>query len=362
MSIAVVAHSNAPGGAERYLVELYRNASRPVLFGHLRGWQEADLVSRQVEFGPKWNRTSILNGVARLPAERSRLLAAVADADFDYFHLQFKREQIGFSRALSARAPVVWTEHGRFIGGLNGALLGRAYRRASRYVRGVLCVSETVAESVARVVRPSVAIEVIENGIDLAGFQPASLPAKIAAKRVLGVPGGARVAAWVGQLHDGKAPEKIISIAENFEGVVVVAGDGPLRGELQRDSTHLDNIKWLGHVNDVRTVLAAADVFLFTSKNRGEGYPTTSMLEAGASGLPTITDAASGAGRVAQLSGGSVIQGRDWGPSIDRIVGSEVASHRARAWAEGHSLTAWRRSHEQSLTRILDRKIDLGAG
>ncbi len=188
VTVAVVAHSDKPGGAERYLVELYREASSPILLGQLPGWNEAGLPARRVELSPKWSRSTIFGGVMKLPAERRRVLRAVAAEPIDYFHLQFKREQVGFSRELSRIAPVVWTEHGRFIRGPQGALLARAYRRASRHVSGIVCVSETVAKSLAAIVHPSVQLEVIENGVSLEGFRPASEGTKALARRRLGLP------------------------------------------------------------------------------------------------------------------------------------------------------------------------------
>ncbi|KAI3473603.1 hypothetical protein Pfo_031562 [Paulownia fortunei] len=331
VTVAVVAHSDKPGGAERYLVELYREASSPILLGQLPGWNEAGLPARRVELSPKWSRSTIFGGCHEAASGATSSAARVAAEPIDYFHLQFKREQVGFSRELSRIAPVVWTEHGRFIRGPQGALLARAYRRASRHVSGIVCVSETVAKSLAAIVHPSVQLEVIENGVSLEGFRPASEGTKA-----------------LPDVHEGKDPGKLLSISETFPGHVLVAGDGPLRAELERKSAHLPNLRWLGHMADVRAVLDAADVFIFTSRNRGEGYPTTSMLEAAASGLPIVTDVESGAEHEVRASGGALVRGGDWKEAIQNFVGGN------------HDLASWRRSHEESLTRLLGHQVGLG--
>jgi glycosyltransferase involved in cell wall biosynthesis len=50
--------------------------------------------------------------------------------------------------------------------------------------------------------------------------------------------------------------------------MVVVAGDGPLRKTLQETTAGLgigERVRWLGHVDDVGDVIAAADVFCLSS-------------------------------------------------------------------------------------------------
>lgn len=78
------------------------------------------------------------------------------------------------------------------------------------------------------------------------------------------------------------------------QAVLLLAGDGPLRPEMERKAAQLPegSVRFLGVRGDIPELLQAADVFVFPSVF--EGLPVT-MIEAQAAGLPcvksdTITD------------------------------------------------------------------------
>ena len=80
--------------------------------------------------------------------------------------------------------------------------------------------------------------------------------------------------------------------------LVVIAGDGPLAGELRRRADGLGvDVGFLGHVADVPALLAVAAVFVLPS--RWEGQPLA-LQEALRAGLPVV---ASLVGGVAGLTG-----------------------------------------------------------
>jgi glycosyltransferase involved in cell wall biosynthesis len=67
---------------------------------------------------------------------------------------------------------------------------------------------------------------------------------------------------------------------------LLIAGDGPLRPVVDRVAT--EDIRVLGFQNDVRRVLAAADLFLLSSRREGLSF---ALLEAMASGaVPVVSD------------------------------------------------------------------------
>jgi glycosyltransferase involved in cell wall biosynthesis len=71
--------------------------------------------------------------------------------------------------------------------------------------------------------------------------------------------------------------------------VALIAGDGELRGDLERHAAQIgiaDRVRFLGWRRDLTTIYAATDVFLLTSRN--EGTPVA-LIEAMASGVPGVS-------------------------------------------------------------------------
>jgi glycogen(starch) synthase len=75
---------------------------------------------------------------------------------------------------------------------------------------------------------------------------------------------------------------------------LLLAGDGPLRQELQQKAAELDlddAVIFAGFVEDVRAVHAATDIFVFPALNEGAG---SALLSAMACGLPVLAFARGG--------------------------------------------------------------------
>lgn len=356
----VVAHSSVPGGAEAYLVRLYSSlaagTAAPTLLGSIPLWEQAGLRQVTLELGPKWGGRTVLSGVARLPRERAQVLQGMAERPVDFFHMQFKREQIGFTEILSKKAPVIWTEHGQFLKGPKGALLGLAYRAAARKAEVIICVSQEVAESTRRVVGKGPRIEVIENSVDTNLMRPPTPTERLAAREALGVAGRAPVLLWIGRLHQTKRADFAIELAKSWHGHTLIAGDGPLRTSLERAAEDIPGAKVLGHVEDPSLVYAAADVMAFTSTGASEGYPTTTMVESAAHGVPIVTDRRSGASRIVLAAGGDiVVDGSDaasWVEALSSSLNSESRS-RVRRWALSHDIDYWKRRHMEVFDSVL---------
>lgn len=112
-------------------------------------------------------------------------------------------------------------------------------------------------------------------------------------RRGLGVPAGATVIGTVGNLRRAKAYpdflDAIARLAPRHPGLIVlIAGDGPLRAELEARSASLglgQYLRWLGRRNDVVEILPAMDVFVLSS--RREGFPMA-ILEAMSAGVPVV--------------------------------------------------------------------------
>lgn len=342
--ISPVCHSDGAGGAERYLALLFpllvEHGYRAHLIGSVPTWS---LPETRVAFTPKWSQRSMLTSLPHLPAER-RAVAKVADElQPDLFHAQFKREQIGLTDVLARRAPVAWTEHGHFPGGRLEMGLAAAYRLASRRVGAIICVSRAVAEQVGGIVGSSVRVEVVPNAIDTTTMQPATSEERAAARAQLNVPTDARVVAWVGRLAEGKQPLLAAQTGYRLDGVMLMAGSGPLSAEMEALADG-GTVRVLGHLADPSVVYRAADVFLFTSNGRGEGYPY-SLLEAAAHDLPIVVNAGAGIGD--ELRGAAVMVAEDSPQALAEALIAASSGGESRAWACENDLGPWAARHAE---------------
>jgi glycosyltransferase involved in cell wall biosynthesis len=95
----------------------------------------------------------------------------------------------------------------------------------------------------------------------------------------------------VGRLVEGKGFNVLLNAVELIdvdEFSVLIAGDGPLRNELEseiRDRDLSDSVFLLGYRDDIPEVMAGSDVFVLPSYR--EGTPLV-IYEAMASGLPVV--------------------------------------------------------------------------
>ncbi len=136
-------------------------------------------------------------------------------------------------------------------------------------------------------------LAVIHNGVDPA---VSVSPEERAAARVeLNIPEDAVAGAWLGGLDPVKDPVTAARGAmsvfrDDARIVLLVAGDGPLRTELERLARESggDSLRLLGFRADVRPVLAAADFYVNSSEREGLSF---ALLEASRFGLlPVVSN------------------------------------------------------------------------
>ncbi|GAA4415508.1 hypothetical protein GCM10023169_01880 [Georgenia halophila] len=336
------------GGAEGYMARLYgqlrRHGKQAEVLGNLPGWCEGQgHVHREVPLSPKWSRRTIAPGLLKVHGEARRVRALVEDLSPDWIHMQFKREQIGFSRSLAQIAPVIWTEHGVLA---SRSPLRPAYKLAARHVSTVICVSEPVASSIEGLV-PRSRILVIENAVDARQHRPPSTGERQAARAQLGVHDDRHVMLWVGRLDRSKRPELAISYARRHHGDhVVIAGTGRESGAIRSAAQTLQNVTVTGHITDISPLFHAADLLMFTSTGRGEGMPTV-IVEAASYGVPVVTHARSGAEEIVRASGGAVVANAD---DMDEWARTFRASwlqniEPRRTWLKHHEQGWWVQQH-----------------
>jgi glycosyltransferase involved in cell wall biosynthesis len=198
---------------------------------------------------------------------------------------------LGRLAALVAGAPVrVFTVHGWAFRAHDGAA-ARAYLWADRLTAplttATVCVagSELRAGIAARTCRRERTV-VLRNGVDLDVPRAAG-----------GASDAPPVVVGVGRLRPPKDFATLVrAVALLPPGIVRarIVGDGPQRDDLAAEIRRLgltDDVELLGERDDVRALLASADVFVLPTLS--EGLPM-SVLEAMAAGLPVVASAVGG--------------------------------------------------------------------
>lgn len=169
----------------------------------------------------------------------------------------------------------------------------RLERWTAGWDRGHIVASSAIAEHVERTFRvPRARIHLIPPGVE-----PPVLIDRADARRRLDLPPDAFVVAWAGRFDPVKRIHLAIeAVAVNRAWHLLLAGDGPLRRQLEErtrelcrtDASLARRIHILGWQDDLGPTLSAADAFVLPS--RTEGVPNA-LLQAMAAGLPCVASA-----------------------------------------------------------------------
>jgi glycosyltransferase involved in cell wall biosynthesis len=167
-----------------------------------------------------------------------------------------------------------------------------AWKRARR----VIAISRAVSDVLLADGIPADRITLIPSGISLDDVRAAP---HLDVRHQLGLGKGAKIAANVAALVGHKDHATLLRAAAVLRSKHpdlhwVVAGEGPLRNEIERLRTDLDlvsHVHLLGHVSDPVGLIADADVYVMSSSQEGLG---TSVLDAMARGIPIASTAAGG--------------------------------------------------------------------
>lgn len=134
------------------------------------------------------------------------------------------------------------------------------------------------------------AVRLIYNGVDTTRF---SRQPQGALRAELGLAPEACVLAMIANLSPVKDHMTVFKCLQTLQGTskrlhLVLAGDGPLRGDLERAASEMSvdaHIHFLGRRTDVPAILADADIFVLSSLTEGL---SNALLEAMATGKPVI--------------------------------------------------------------------------
>jgi glycosyltransferase involved in cell wall biosynthesis len=192
------------------------------------------------------------------------------------------------------RPVVVYSEHNQIYRAGE-----RARRRFVGYVRladEVVAVSHDLRRTLVETLRVSPRVRVLHNGIDPRAFAGAEASA---VRRELGGAGGEFLVGTAVVLSEQKGIRYLLEAVRLVRAAdptvrFVVAGDGPLRAELEELARTLgvsDGVRFLGYRSDVPSLIAALDAYVLPSL--WEGLPLA-LLEALASGKPIVATTVGG--------------------------------------------------------------------
>ena len=268
------------------------------------------IIVEMVRRGPEYG---FLSSVAALrqAGELAEVIRRMG-ADFDFLH---KRDGLDFRMALRlaslvrrkgidliqahnvgaglysglagliTRRPVVTIRHGLSFGMTSPWLRRVAGRLSTRTV----CVGRAVMETARKIdFLPASKLQVIYNGVDAQNFRP-DPETRGMARREFGIPPEAPLAVAVGRLDPIKDYPGLLKAAAMSTGLtLLIAGDGPPRGELEGMIGELGlggRVRLLGNRDDVPRLLQAADMFVLSSLSEGI---SKAILEAMSTGLAVV--------------------------------------------------------------------------
>lgn len=208
---------------------------------------------------------------------------------YDVVHVHVERAN--FYNALAARAAgvrrVVLSVHNVF--GFTGTLrLERRVQRALLRTAGARFLSVSASVRAAELANFGNPTTWIDNWYDDARITPPSPEERAAARAALGLADGELAAVTIGNCSPVKNHEAALrALAEVPVTLLHVGLEEPAEPErkLAADLGITDRVRFLGRVDDVRPVLAAADLALMPS--RWEGM-SIAALECLAAGLPAV--------------------------------------------------------------------------
>jgi glycosyltransferase involved in cell wall biosynthesis len=214
-----------------------------------------------------------------------------------------------------------------------------ADRQVLRLLPRVIAVSEPVREKLLRCGLRTSAVRTVLNGIDARAFrrEPAR---EAAAREALGVGSGHFVVGTVGRLTQAKRYDLLIaSIAElrrmHPQLQLLIAGDGPLRNELQaqiRDLGLTRCCRLLGQRPDVIELHHAFDLFVQSSDT--EGTPNA-VLEAMALETPVVATDAGGTRQLVRHGVEGVIVPPGSAAALAAAIDAVIRDpRRCRAWTK----------------------------
>jgi glycosyltransferase involved in cell wall biosynthesis len=269
-------------------------------------------------------------------AEIARLRSIIADVNPDLVHLHSSKAGLCGRIALRGNRPTVfqpqaWSFHA--VGGLVGRAAAGWERMAARWTHALVCASRAEQhEGQAAGIRAP--WHVIYNGVDVEALPVPDQAARSEARRRLGLT-DAPLAVCAARLSRQKGQDVLLdawpAVRARVPGAeLALVGDGEDRAALE--ARGVEGVRLVGERDDVPDWLAAAD--LYVSSSRWEGM-SLSVLEAMARGLSVVATDVAGSREQIGEEAGAVVPPED-PVGLAREVADRLADPSLRA-SEGRA-------------------------
>ena len=339
-SIFLMIDSLETGGSERQFVELARSLRADHLKVHLGCLQKKGAFLAGLGEVHQFGLGGSLYGLQSI-GSRWRLMRRLREWKIAVAHaFDFYANLTLIPAAKLAGVPVVIGSH-RQLGDLLTPLQFRAQLRMFHWCDWVVCNSRAAADRLLQAGLPENKVVVIGN----------ALPPEVFAETVPALPpaeGNLRVAMIARMNASYKGHSRFLRAAARLSvklptAEFLLAGDGPLRGELEREAVELGlggQVQFLGDRRDVAAVLASVDVSVVPSASESL---SNVILESMAAGVPVVATDVGGNGELAG-DGRAVLVAPDdeaaLAAGLERILADaelrSAISSRARQFAQAN--------------------------
>jgi glycosyltransferase involved in cell wall biosynthesis len=266
------------------------------------------------------------------------------------------------SLTLFPRPRLVYSEHNQIYSA--SETNKRKFRLYARMAHAFIAVSQDLGRTLERELGKLQMLEIIPNGIDGGRFR-ASEEANLRSE--LGVNADDFIVGTGVVLSEQKGIKYLIEAAEIVlaqkpNACFIVAGDGPLRSELEARAAERrfgDRFRFLGYRADMPKVIASFDLYVLPSL--WEGMPLA-LIEAMAMGKPIVCTAVGGSSEVVvEGETGFLVRpadSKELASAILRLAGdreflSSVAERSRSRFEQFFSERAMTDAHQQFFGRVL---------
>jgi len=292
------------GGLERLVISLLRHLPRDVfdlsllcIAGRGKLFHEVDLPASACLVLDKAPVANTLKERARIPVLMMRVAQFLRDRQVDILNVHNLGPLLyaGMPARLLPRGPrVVYTEHNQIYRANEAGR--RRFRQYARVAHTIITVSHDLERTLRQSIGITTPMHVIHNGIDGTRF---GTPSDGALRRELGIDEEAFVFGTAVVISEQKGVTYLLDaakqvLAEEPDSVFVIAGDGPLRKELEARAAAdglAGSVRFIGYRSDIPAVLASFDAYVLPSL--WEGLPLA-LLEALAQGLVVVATSVGG--------------------------------------------------------------------